>query len=62
MSIRTKVRMVKSNASSVQAVKVVRNVCHCWRVTWRYQGASAGARDGVRSAGGEVMSGLQCIG
>ncbi len=38
MSVRTKVMMVKSNASSVQAAKVVRNVFHSCRETSLYQG------------------------
>src|SRR6185503_2083398 len=38
MSVRTKVMIVKSKASSVQAANVVRNVFHSWRETSLYQG------------------------
>ena len=38
MSTRTKVRMVKSKASSIQAAKVVRKAFHCCRETSLYQG------------------------
>ena len=38
MSMRTKVMIVKSKASSVHAANVVRKVFHSWRLTSWYHG------------------------
>src|SRR5688572_32889658 len=57
ISVRTKVMIVKSNASSVQAAEVVRNVFHSCRETSLYQGITgilAGNREPEPGTGQEI--------